>query len=441
MPTPLSSPPAPPGFSVHKRVITYVLGLQMPVAGKWLLLSAMVGVVAGLGAIVFQLLLQFVQFSFLASWVGFPAHEAVADYSPFGKVEGTFFPWRLLLLLAGGGFAAGWLTWRFAPEAAGHGTDAAIDAFHNKRGEISLRVPIVKTLASALTLGTGGSAGREGPIAQIGAGFGSYLATRLRLSARDRRILLAAGMGAGVGAIFRAPLAGALFAGEILYRDAELEADVIMPAAVASTIAYSIFCFSLPNQYRFMPLFGDDVQFDFGTPLELIPYGLLAIVLVLAGILYIRTFYWTRDVFEWLPGPSYVKAPAGALLAGLVGLGLFTAGGQNSDLLSVLGSGYGMLQSAFSDLDGIATSTLLAVGLVKIITTSLTISSGGSGGVFGPSMVIGGCLGGAVGKLMHSAWPQVVTEPAAFAVVGMAGFFAGCAGPVFNHPDGNGNDG
>ena len=147
---------------------------------------------------------------------------------------------------------AGWLTWRYAPEASGHGTDSAIDAFHNKRGEIALRVPIIKAIASAITLGTAGSAGREGPIAQIGAGFGACLATWLKLSARDRRILLAAGMGAGVGAIFRAPLAGALFAGEILYRDAELEADVIMPAAVASTIAYSIFCFSLPSEYRFL---------------------------------------------------------------------------------------------------------------------------------------------------------------------------------------------
>jgi CIC family chloride channel protein len=122
----------------------------------------------------------------------------------------------------------------------------------------------------------------------------------------------------------------------------------------------------------------------------------------------------------------------GALLAGLVGLGLYTAGDQNPELLSVLGGGYGMLQKAFSDVSEIATSTLLAVALIKIVTTSLTISSGGSGGVFGPSMVIGGCLGGAVGKFLHAAWPQAVSEPAAFAVVGMAGFFAGCARAPFS---------
>lgn len=396
------------------------------------MLSALIGVAAGVGAIAFQSLVQLVQYLALASFAGFPTGEAVADYSPFPEVHGTLSPWRLILLLGAGGLGAGWLAWKFAPEASGHGTDAAIDSFHNKRGEISLRTPIVKTIASAITLGTGGSAGREGPIAQIGAGVGSCLATALHLSARDRRILLAAGMGAGVGAIFRAPLAGALFAGEILYRDAELEADVIMPAAVASTVAYSVFCFSLPAQFRFMPLFGNDLRFDFATPLELIPYALLALVLVAAGVLYIRTFYWTQALFERIPLPLYIKSALGGLMAGAVGLSVYWASGGEANTLAILGSGYGMLQAAFSDVESIAISTLLVVALFKIVSTSLTISSGGSGGVFGPSMVIGGCLGGAVGKLMHGIWPQVITQPATFAVVGMAGFFAGCARAPFS---------
>lgn len=420
------------GLDVNKKVLSIVRAFEMPTAGKWLLLSALTGIVAGLGAIAFQWLVQGMQVVGLGHGAGFPINDAVAEHSYFSEVESTLSPWRLLLVLAGGGLAAGWLTWYFAPEAAGHGTDAAIDAFHNKRGKIHLRTPIVKTLASAITLGTGGSAGREGPIAQIGAGFGSCLASWLQLSDRDRRILLAAGMGAGVGAIFRAPLAGALFAGEILYREAELEADVIMPAAVASTIAYSLFCFSLPVEYRFMPLFGPDVQFEFGSPVELIPYALLALVLVGGGWLYIRTFYWTHRWFDRLPLPAYVRAMFGALLAGVVGLGIYFAGNRDTQLLAVLGGGYGMLQSAFSDASSLAVGTLLTVALVKIVTTSLTISSGGSGGVFGPSMVIGGCLGGATGKLLHMAWPQVVSQPAAFAVVGMAGFFAGCARAPFS---------
>jgi CIC family chloride channel protein len=417
---------------VNQKVLSLVRDLEIPAAGKWLMLSALIGVSAGVGAIAFQTLVQLCQYGGLALFAGFPAAEAVADYSPFPEVEGVLQPWRLLILLTVGGFTAGFLAYRFAPEASGHGTDAAIDAFHNKRGEISLRTPIVKTIASAITLGTGGSAGREGPIAQIGAGVGSVLSTALKLSARDRRILLAAGMGAGVGAIFRAPLAGALFAGEILYREAELEADVIMPAAVASTVAYSVFCFSLPPEYRFMPLFGDELAFSFGTPIELLPYAFLALVLVGAGVLYIKTFNWTQQVFDRVPGPLYLKAAVGALLAGLVGLGIYWASGNDPNSLASLASGYGLLQDAFSGVDDIAVSTLLVVALAKIVTTSLTISSGGSGGVFGPSMVIGGCMGGAVGKLAHSIMPQIVTQPATFAVVGMAGFFAGCARAPFS---------
>ncbi len=404
----------------------------MPSAGKWLLLSALVGVVSGLGAVAFQYLVSAAQFVFLSSIAGFPIREAVADYSPFEHHDGTFSSLWLIMVLSGGGLVAGWLAWQFAPEASGHGTDAAIDAFHNKRGEIRWRTPIIKTIASAITLGTGGSAGREGPIAQIGAGFGSCLASWLNLSARDRRILLAAGMGAGVGAIFRAPLAGALFAGEILYREAELEADVIMPAAVASTLAYSIFCFSLPPEYRFMPLFGEDVQFSFGNPVELIPYAILALVLVGAGWLYIRTFYWMHKFLDRIPLATPFKAAAGAALAGIVGLLVYQVGGQNEALLASLGGGYGMLQDAFTNIGTVAISSLVVVAIVKILTTSLTICSGGSGGVFGPSMVIGGCVGGAVGKVFHAAFPTLITQPGAFAVVGMAGFFAGCARAPFS---------
>lgn len=417
---------------MNKKFSSFLHSFDAPNTGKWLFLPALIGVAAGVGAIIFQWLVQLVQHFSLGLAVGFPAKEAVADYSPFGEAHGSFSPWMLLLVLSLGGLIAGWLAWQFAPEASGHGTDAAIDAFHNHRGEIRILTPIIKTIASAITLGTGGSAGREGPIAQIGAGVGSCLATAMKLSPRDRRILLAAGMGAGVGAIFRAPLAGALFAGEILYRDAELESDVIMPAAVASTVAYSVFCFSLPPEFRFMPLFGNELQFDFSTPLELLPYALLACALVLVGTLYIHTFKWTHKLFDMVPAPSFVKSMLGAFLAGVVGLAVYFAANKNPETLAILGGGYGMLQSAFSDVQSITVTTLLLVALFKVVTTSLTICSGGSGGVFGPSMVIGGCLGGALGKVFHALWPSLVTQPATFAVVGMAGFFAGCARAPFS---------
>ncbi|MCA9191160.1 MAG: chloride channel protein [Planctomycetales bacterium] len=396
-----------------------------------MLLAAVIGLVSGIGAIVFQFFVQLVQHLVLLMDAGVEAGEALAEYSPFPDLETHLSPFRLLLILTVGGLLAGWLAWYFAPEASGHGTDAAIDAFHNKRGEIRARTPIVKTIASAITLGSGGSAGREGPIAQIGAGFGSFIASQLRLSARERRILMAAGMGAGVGAIFRAPLAGAIFAGEILYRDADLEADVLMPAAVASTIAYSVFCFSLPSQYRFLPLFGE-LEFQLTSSAELLPFAILSVFLAGAGILYIKTFYFFHAAFARIAIPMYLKAAGGAFLAGLLALGLYFLSGQDSHMMGVLGSGYGVLQVAVSEPQTIAAATLFAVALLKIVTTSLTISSGGSGGVFGPSMVIGGCVGGAVGNLFAVSWNTLVTQPAAYAVVGMAGFFAGCARAPFS---------
>jgi len=405
--------------------------IHLKTTGKWLLLSVMIGIASGLGAIVFQFLGQAIQHYTLVRMAGFHAGEAAGEHSFFTADNAALSPGILLIVMAAGGLISGWLVFTYAPEAEGHGTDAAIDAFHNKRGEIRLRTPIIKTIASAVTLGTGGSAGREGPIAQIGAGFGSFLATRLRLSARDRRVMMAAGMGAGVGAIFRAPLAGALFAGEILYREADLEADVIVPSAVSSSIAFSVYSLSMPIGSRFLPLFGRDVQFSVGSFFELIPYSVLSLVLVAAGILYIKTFYGIHAAFKKLPIPVKLRPMVGAVLAGLTGLTLHHYL-VDPDALAVLGSGYGTLQKTFGKAVTLDVSLLLAVALCKILTTSFTISSGGSGGVFGPSMVIGGCLGAAVGIGFHEHWPNLVPQPQAFAIVGMAGFFAGCARAPFS---------
>ena len=418
--------PGPPLASLN-YLASAIRQFDLESTGKWFILSAVVGLVAGIGGIAFHLVGQVVQHYTLVEFAHLQPGEASAEGAIFPHTEGDLRPWMLVAVMAAGGLASGVLVYSLAPEAEGHGTDAAIDAFHNKRGEIRARTPLVKTIASAITLGTGGSAGREGPIAQIGAGFGSFLGGILRLSARDRRLLLAAGMGAGVGAIFRAPLAGAVFAGEILYRDADLESDAIVPAAISSTVAYSVFCLWLPPDLRFLPLFGKPTIYEIGSPLELLPYGAMAIVLTLAGVLYIRTFYGVHKLFKRIPLPPHIKPMIGAALTGLVGLGVYQAFGSNPDALSVLGSGYGTLQKSLGDGMSVAVPLLITIALVKIVTTSLTISSGGSGGVFGPSMVIGGCLGGAVGLVFHEWFPGLVRHPQAFAIVGMAGFFSGCA--------------
>lgn len=407
------------GALVHK------LDLQSSL--KWFLLSGVIGVVAGVGAFAFQFSSQGVMHLTLGMVAGYEPREPAGEHPFFARHERPFAPGLLLGVMFLGGLASGALVYTFAPEAEGHGTDAAIDSFHHKRGFVRARVPIIKTLASAITIGTGGSGGREGPIAQIGAGFGSCLATYLKLSARDRRIMLAAGMGAGVGAIFRAPLAGALFAAEILYRDADLESEVIVPAAMASIVGYCVYSLFLPAGKQFSPLFGGNLHYELGSVAELIPLAGLAVIVTLGSVLYIKAFYGTHDLFRKLPLPRHFRPALGATLAGICGLLLYAAMDYDERALAVLSTGYGTLQGALEDAAHLGAPLLLSIALVKIATTSLTIGSGGSGGVFGPSMVIGGCLGAAVGQLLHQVSPGLVPRPEIYTIMGMAGFFSGSA--------------
>jgi len=375
-------------------------------AGKWTLYFVLIGLIAGSGSIVFHYLCQVGLHFFMDMIAGYRPPPPAGEHHLFTPSQTSFSRLILLFLPAVGGILSGWIVYTFAPEAEGHGTDAAIDAYHNKGGFMRARVPVVKTIASALTLTTGGSGGREGPIAQIGAGFGSFLATTLKLSDRERRIMMAAGIGAGVGSIFRAPLAGALFAAEVLYRDPEFEPEVILPAGISSVVAYCLFCLV----FGWGSLF-QSPDFLFRNPLELGPYLVLSLVLVAVGIFYIKAFYGVMRLFKTMRISNYLKPAIGGLCTGIIGY----------FLPQTLAFGYGFAQKALYNELTIPFLLLLAIG--KILTTSFSIGSGGSGGVFGPSIVIGGALGGAVGKLFHSIMPGVVTEPGAFVVVGMAGFF------------------
>jgi CIC family chloride channel protein len=390
--------------------------------------ALLVGVVAGLGAVVFAVACQLVVAGSLDAYAGYraegPVGEAVVGW--LHKSTTPFTPWMLLVVPAVGGLISGWLVFTFAPEAEGHGTDAVIDAYHRKQGVIRPRVPLIKIVSSALTIGSGGSGGREGPIAQIGAGFGSFLAGVLRMRPAERRVLMAAGMGAGIAAIFRAPLAGALFASEVLYRSPEFEPEVIMPAALASVVSYTTFGLF----FGWTPLFGN-LEVRFNGPTELLGYAALIPVCVILAMLYTRSFYGLTAAFHHLKVPRKLRPMIGATLTGIVGLSLYYSLGQDMDVLAVMSFGYGILQKAFTNPTGLAT-VLIAVALGKILTTGLTIGSGGSGGVFGPSMVIGGCAGGAVGLGLHALWPPLAKQPEAFAIVGMAGFFAAAAKTPFS---------
>lgn len=388
-----------------------------------LAIGSIVGLVAGLGAILFNLACGAGSRIFLDGIVGYRQPTPAGEHHVFEPGSTPFSLWLIPPIAALGGLLSGIVVKLFAPEAGGHGTDSAIDAYHNKEGKVRLQASLVKILASALTIGSGGSGGREGPIAQIGAGFGSFLATRLRLSRRERRILLAAGMGAGVGSIFHAPLAGALFAAEIMYSDAEFESDALIPAAVSTIVAYCVFCM----HSGFQPLF-ETPEFAFQSLWELLPYTVLALVVTAAAGLFVAVFYGVHNWCERREKvPMPIRAMLGGGLTGLVGVALYKAAGDDMNVLDVLSFGYGTLQDALLGEVGITLLLLLAVG--KMITTAISIGSGGSGGVFGPSMVIGGCAGGIVGALGHEWFPSVVAQPGAYVALGMAGFFA-AAGKV-----------
>ncbi len=212
-----------------------------------------------------------------------------------------------------------------------------------------------------------------------------------------------------------------------MYREVDIESDALVPAAVASAIGYSVYSLALPTHLQFTPLFGHKLNFNVGSIWELFPYTILALVLVVAAILYVRTFYGIRRLFIKVPMRRHMKPALGALLAGLIAICAYFAFGQQRLILGVLGGGYGTLQAAFVGDNNATLMVLFAVALGKILTTSLTIGSGGSGGVFGPSLVIGGCLGAATGRILHGWMPGIIEQPEAFAVVGMAGFFASCA--------------
>ncbi len=378
---------------------------------RWLVIGALIGVVAGLGSILFYAAIAFCTHLFLGLGAGFtppsPAGEGVTRIQPIAR------PWLLPVITTLGGLLCGLIVYTLAPEAEGHGTDAAIESFHRHGGQIRARIPLIKLLASAITIGSGGSAGREGPTAQIAAGFGSWLSDLLHLDEHDRRIAMAAGVGAGIGAIFKAPFGGALLSGEILYKR-DFEAEALFPAFIASVVGFSIY----GAWAGWTPIFGRGGQFSFTDPQSLLGFLALGIICGLVGLLYPKILYGLRDFFHKIRIPNQLKPAIGGLLVGLIGLAFPQA----------LGMGYGEVQFAINGNFLILSAWLmLALVFVKIVTTALTIGSGGSGGVFGPGMVIGGLLGGALWSGLHAWAPWMLgnTPAGAFAVVGMGAFFGG----------------
>jgi CIC family chloride channel protein len=271
--------------TMPERWRAVIFNLRQHSISRWMFYSLLVGLVSGLGAAAFFSCLEWVKYFVLDYLAGYPMEVPAGEHLLHGLSHGTPKTWILFLAPAVGGLISGLIVYTWAPEAEGHGTDAMVDAFHNKNGDIRTRVPYLKSIASVITLATGGSAGREGPIVQIGGGFGSWLARVLKLDVRERRLLLLAGCAAGLGAIFRAPLGGAITSIEVLYTE-DFESDAIIPCIMSSVVAYSVFTLVFGQQ----PIFATSGM-TFTDPRELMFYAVLGLVCVPVGWLYARTLY------------------------------------------------------------------------------------------------------------------------------------------------------
>ena len=356
--------------------------------------AAFIGLLGGLAAIAFDLLIHLFQDGFwgvveprLADLRGIPA-------------------WKIVLAPAFGGLIVGLLTTFLVSEAKGHGVPEVIKAVALDGGKIRGRVAFAKTLASAVTIGSGGSAGREGPIIQIGAAIGSRLGQAMGMSRRRLRTLVGCGAAAGIAATFNAPIAGALFSVEVIL--GEFGAAQFSPIVISSVVATVV-----ARAWR-----GDLPAFSpppctFASAWELIPCALLGLLCGLVSFAYIRLNAAAGRLFESrLPRLPWLRPVAGGLLVGLLALAL----------PPVLGDGHGLSSAAFSGR--FPALLLLALVFAKMLATGLTLGSGGSGGVFSPALAVGACLGAALGGLAEPLLGARFGGLAAYALVGMGGLVA-----------------
>jgi len=397
---------------------------KLAYAEKWLILGSLIGLASGLFVMGFFIMLKYVV-SFAGELIGVGEANiggAEVDLSAL-VTAGGYDPLRLYLVLVAGAALSGVIVYTLAPEAEGHGTDAAVAAFHRRAAIIPFKVPLVKLVASAIAVGTGSSGGVEGPSVQMGAGVGSTLARMLRLTLHDRRIMLTAGIAGALSAMFRAPIGSSFFAVEVLYKR-DLEASAFMPSIVSSIVSYSV----TASYFHYSPL------------LPRIPVSSAAIyrpetLLLLLGLgvfvapfswLYVRLFTGSKQFFDSLAerlGNVYLKPVVGALLAGMLVVLFPMAAGSGRGVLSMAIEGRILeyLTGYVSHMPVWAVLVLLAV--VKIAATSLSIGSGASGGVYAPGLLAGALLGLSYYYLTTPAG----LSPHLFSYVGMAAFFGAAA--------------
>jgi len=378
------------------------------------LIAFSIGLVAAAGAVIFRILISLVHNLFF-----YGTFSTVYDANQFDPPS----VWGPLIILSPvvGGLIVVWIVKTFAPEAKGHGVPEVMYAIYHNKGNVRGVVAIAKTLASAVSIGSGASVGREGPIIQIGASFGSTVARKLKLARWEKITLLSAGAGAGIAATFNTPLGGVLFAVEMLLPEVSTRTFLPVVVATATATYAGRIAFGLDPAF-IVPLANLPVHHAVDY-VQLIAFALLGVLAGLASWAFIRFLAWCEDVFPTLPGNEYTQNMIGMFAIGVLGYLFFVMSGE----YHTYGVGYATIQDILNDQPYTVLLLLLLLG-AKILATSISLGSGASGGVFSPSLFIGATLGGAVGVIGMSLFPEHGFAPAEFALVGMGALVGGATG-------------
>jgi chloride channel protein, CIC family len=390
---------------------------DQPLNLPWMILcSVLVGVVAGIGALLFRMMIGFVHNLLFLGKIDF-------QYNANAFMPASHWGFVIIFIPVLGAVAVTWLVKNFAPEAKGHGVPEVMDAIYNKSGIIRPSVAIVKALASAISIGSGGSVGREGPIAQIGSAFASTLGQIIKMPARQRVVLIAAGASAGIAATFNAPVGGLTFAIELmLVSISATTVALVVFATVTATYIGRLFLGLYPA-FNISSLMAPDWHVSNYRLLVLfIPFG---IICGFASALMIRAIYWAEDFFDNAFKNPYLRHMTGMFLLGITMYCFMLFSGH----YYVSGVGYAgivsVLQNTLSN-----PWFLLVLFFGKLFVTSLTLGSGASGGVFSPSLFLGATLGGAFGGFAHMLFPGLPISQPLFAIAGMAALVGGSTGAV-----------
>jgi CIC family chloride channel protein len=383
---------------------------QFSESGVLMWTALLVGIGTGLGAVLFRYLIDSV------GWIGYTWLPGVTR--GWGKAYVVAVPMV-------GGLIVGPLIYFFAREAKGHGVPEVMEAVALRGGRIRPIVAVIKTIASAITIGSGGSVGREGAMVQIGSGFGSSLGQLLHLSDERIRTLVACGAAGGIAATFNSPIAGAIFALEIILGELSVRyfSAVVISSVAASVIGQAFF--------GSMPAFQIETEYQITSVWEYAFFPILGVLSAVVGVVFVRTLYWAEDLFDgWKSIPEWVKPAIGGALLGAVALSYPLVTGLTwGRMPQVFNVGYDMIDAALENQ--LLLGVVLTLMVLKLLVTIITLGSGGSGGIFAPSLFMGSMLGTGFGLVLNMIFPDITSPPGAYALVGMAAVFsAGAHAPI-----------